>query len=65
MGTEKLCLNGFRLALSADKLNAYVHDLADNSEVSELRERHAADWFVHWFEGKLYAFLATKTPARR
>ncbi len=62
MGAEKLCLNGFRLALSADNLNAYVQDLPDNSEVAALREKHAADWFVHWFEGKLYAIPRRESP---
>ncbi len=63
MGLEKLSLNGFRLALSADDLNAYVQDLPDNSEVSALREKHAADWFLNWFEGKLYAIPRHENPA--
>jgi hypothetical protein len=42
-----------------------VQDLPDNSEVATLREKQAADWFVHWFEGSSTLFLATKAPARR
>ena len=61
MGAEKLCLNGFRLTLSAYDLNAYVQDLPDNSEVAALREKYAAEWFVHWFEGKLYAIPRHKS----
>jgi hypothetical protein len=62
MGAEKLCLNDFRLVLSAENLKAYVQDLADNSKVAALREKHAADWFVHWFEGKLYAIPRHESP---
>lgn len=65
METKELSLNGFRLALSADNLTAYVQDLPDNSKVSDLREKHGADWFLNWFEGRLYAIPRHESPAEQ
>ena len=62
MGAETLCLNGFRLALTSPYLNAFVRDLADNSGVAELREKHAADWYMQWSEGRLYAIPRVENP---
>jgi hypothetical protein len=64
-GSKKLCLNGFRLTLSADEFEGYVQEMPDNSGVTDLRENHAADWFIHWSDGELYAIPRHKNPDKK
>ena len=61
----ELCLNGFALELSTEQIQAQVCSMPDNSAVSELRDLHRREWFLHWHLGELFALPRSKTPRHR